>query len=830
MSTRSPPPRRHNLPLPLTTFVGREREVAEVTRLLGVTRLLTLTGTGGVGKTRLALEVAGQLVDQFPDGVWLAELASSSDPLLVPGTVASGLGLKEQPGRPILQTVREYVQDRSLLLILDNCEHLVEACAALADDLLRTCPGLQILATSREVLGVAGEIPWRVPSLAVVAEVGDSSIDELRACEAIHLFVERATTFSPSFNLDTSNSHSVVQMCRRLDGVPLAIELAAARVRLLAPEQIAARLDDRFKLLTGGSRAALPRQQTLRATIDWSYDLLSDAERTLLRRLAVFAGGWTLEAAEQMCAVDDTLDVLGHLVDKSLVLVDQAPGKEARFRMLETIRQYAEERLVEAGEVVELRNRHLAWCRALVESLDWTAMPVVTRPFKLPPEVEHDNFRAALTWGQKEPGAGDDALRLAGSLHFFWYTNGYFSEGMRWIEQALMSQAASLRDAGLPESTESLAARARALLALGNLARHQDFPRATSALEESAALYRQVGNARGACLALGAVGEVASSQGDHARAVALVEEALDLAREVHDAWWEASMLYRVGKIILVTGDVRRADDLLRQAESSGWGTETGMTAVRLGRAAHAARDGERAIALLEEALAHLRQLGFRQLIGVALHQLALVLHAEGQDERATTLLEEALAAWWDMGDPQTVAECLETVAGVVVARGRPEAAARLFGAVAASRKEIGAPTTPLDLPIVERDIARIRSSLGEQAFKTAWAKGEATSVEQAVGLGLSTLRSIGETAPRSEPTADADRVSSLTRREQEIAVLMARGLTNRQIADTLVISERTASTHITNILGKLGFVNRAQVAAWVVEQGWERRPQVRGST
>ena len=634
MSTRSPPPRRHNLPLPLTTFVGREREVAEVTRLLGATRLLTLTGTGGVGKTRLALEVAGRLVDQLPDGVWLAELASSSDPLLVAGTVGSGLGLKEQFGRPMLQTIREYLQDRSLLLILDNCEHLVEACAALADDLLRVCPKLRILATSREVLGIAGETPWRVPSLTVVDEVGDASIDDLRACEAVRLFVERATSLSTTFNLDTSNSQAVAQMCRRLDGVPLAIELAAARVRLLAPEQIAARLDDRFRLLTGGSRTALPRQQTLRATIDWSYDLLSEAERTLLRRLAVFAGGWTLEAAEAVAGfgfqvsgfgggvpasrhptsdtrhpTPDTLDVLGHLVDKSLVLVDQAAGKETRYRMLETIRQYAHERLVEAGEAVEMQNRHLAWYRAVVESLDWSSMQVVTRGLKLPPDVEHDNFRAALAWGQKEAAAGADALRLAGSLHFFWYANGYFSEGMRWIEQALTIQAASLLEAGLPESVASLSARARALLALGNLARHRDFPKAASALEASVALYRQVGNVRGACLALSSVGEIASSQGYHERAVALLEEGLDLAREVEDEWWETSIQYRFGKIVLVTGDHRRAEALLRQAESSGWGTETGLTAMRLGRAAHAAGDGERAIVLLDDALARLRQLG-----------------------------------------------------------------------------------------------------------------------------------------------------------------------------------------------------------------------------
>lgn len=400
----------NNLPRELTSFVGREREVAEVKRLLGMTRLLTLTGSGGVGKTRLVLRVASDLVGAFPDGVWLVELAGLGDPTLVPQATASALGVREQPGRSLLDTLIDVMRPRTCLLVLDNCEHLVAACATLANGLLRTCPGLTLLATSREPLGIAGESVWRVPPLTLPDGSGDDALADspstLARYEAIRLFEERARAALPAFSLTNQNAPAVVQICRRLDGIPLAIELAAARSRGLAPEQLSTRLNDRFRLLTGGSRTALARHQTLRALVDWSYELLSEPERVLLQRLSVFAGGWTLDAAEVVCAGDDletgdVLELLLQLVDRSLVLAEdtdagRTPG--VRYRLLETLRQYGAEKLYEAGDEDVMRGRHLSWCLGLAEVAGPSLRSRGTTDQDRRLDVEHDNLRAALGW------------------------------------------------------------------------------------------------------------------------------------------------------------------------------------------------------------------------------------------------------------------------------------------------------------------------------------------------------------------------------------------------------------------------------------------------
>jgi len=361
----------NNLPRQLTSFIGREREMAEVKRLLTTTRLLTLTGSGGCGKTRLALQVAADLVEEFANGVWLVELAALTDPALVPQAVASALGVREEPGRPLLATLSDYLKAKRLLLLLDNCEHLVAACAYLAEALLRACPHLRILATSREALNIAGETVWRVPSLSLPDLLHLPSVEHLTQYEAVRLFIERALISRPDFVLTSQGAPSVAQVCHRLDGIPLAIELAAARVKVLSVEQIAARLDNRFRLLTSGSRTALPRQKTLRAAIDWSYDLLSETERMVLRRLSVFAGGWTLEAAEAICVGEgiewhEVLDPLMQLVDKSLVMMEEQGGT-VRYRLLETVRQYGRDKLPASGEADVVRGRHRDWYLALAE-------------------------------------------------------------------------------------------------------------------------------------------------------------------------------------------------------------------------------------------------------------------------------------------------------------------------------------------------------------------------------------------------------------------------------------------------------------------------------
>ncbi|MFN8473690.1 MAG: adenylate/guanylate cyclase domain-containing protein [Anaerolineae bacterium] len=427
----------NNLPVELTSFIGREREMAEVKSLLANARLLTLIGPGGTGKTRLSTQLAADLLTTFPDGAWLVELAPLADPALVLQTVAATFNLRERPGLALNDMLHGYLRHKRLLLLLDNCEHLVEACARLADTLLRVCPLLRVVASSREALGISGETIFRVPALSL-PDADGATTDALRCSEAAQLFVERAAAAQPRFALTDRNAGAVAQICRRLDGIPLALELAAARVRVLSAEQIAARLDDRFRLLTGGSRTALPRQQTLRALIDWSYDLLPDEERALLRRLSVFVGGWTLEAAEAVTGDPDTLDRLAQLVDKSLVQVDE-DGGDARYGLLETIRQYARDRLLEAGDAEEVRDAHLRYFLGLAEAtspgIAFPPLGIASQDSLDRCEREKDNLRAAMEWAvEKDP---EVSLRLATALASFWIVYGYRREAAPLMRTAL---------------------------------------------------------------------------------------------------------------------------------------------------------------------------------------------------------------------------------------------------------------------------------------------------------------------------------------------------------------------------------------------------------
>jgi len=454
------------MPVQLTSFVGREKEKAEVERLLRTTRLLTLTGAGGAGKTRLALQAAAHLLDEFKDGVWFVDLAPISEPTLVPHAVATAMKIPEQQGRPTLTALSEYLHPRQLLLILDNCEHLLVACAGLADALLRACPHLKILTTSRQPLEVEGETTWRVPSLPLPdVQQRMLSPEGLRANDAVRLFVERASAASPEFGLTDRNAMVVAKVCNRLDGIPLAIELAAARVRTMSVERIVERLDDRFRLLATGGSTALPRHRTLRGAMDWSYDLLSEAERAMLRRLSVFAGGFTLDAAEGVCAGDsvqrdDVLPLLTQLVDKSLVVLYEHDGTE-RYRLLETVRQYTADKLAESGESADTRRRHRDWYLALALQADAELRGPTQRVWIARLEAERDNVRAALAWSLSEDG-GEAGLRLAGAMAWFWVMQANVNEGREWLEKAL----SSVRE-------PSPAARAKALNGAGIMAWRQ---------------------------------------------------------------------------------------------------------------------------------------------------------------------------------------------------------------------------------------------------------------------------------------------------------------------------------------------------------------------
>jgi predicted ATPase/DNA-binding CsgD family transcriptional regulator len=803
-----------HLPAPLTSFIGRERETADVARMLGTTRLLTLTGAGGCGKTRLALEVARRPVAEYADGVWLVELAPLADPALVPRAIADAVGAPEPVGRPPLDALVDHLRDKAGLLVLDNCEHLVEACALAAERLLRACPALRLLATSREALRVGGETTWRVPSLSLPAEACPT-VEAVARSEAGRLFAERAAAAVVGFALTEENAAAVGQICQRLDGIPLAIELAAARMPVLSVEEIAARLDEafgprsgRFRLLTGGSRTALPRQQTLRATVDWSHELLSEPERTLLRRLSVFAGGWTLEAAEAVAGVGDPFELLARLVAKSLVLAEGQAGA-TRYRFLETIRQYGRERLRDAGEESLFRDRHRDWCVALVED----AAPGLRGPNpgawigRL--EREHENLRAALSWSSQR-GDASTVARLAGTLWWFWFPRGHVAEGRRWLEAALASTDLS------PQ------ARAAVLHGAGVLARaHAEYELAAALLEESLALRRWSEDKPGIAAVLFDLAPIAEYWGDYGRSARLFEESLALRRELADAFGTAQALIRFARAAIRQDDHERAAALLDEswALCRRLGSDHGMAmTLRLqGGLAFERADYGRAADLLGQSVVMLRDEGNRRMILELFSTLILAALRAGDQRRAAGLLREGLVLCRDLGVRRDTAECLEAAAELAAVRRQWARTARLLGAAEAARDAIGLVMPPSQRAAHDRVSAAARRGLDVASFAASWAEGRAMSLNEAVDYALAdTDPPPGTTAEdKSSPTgADA-----LTRREREVVALIGRRLTNHQIAERLVLSERTVHAHVRNILGKLEFDSRAQVAVWAAERG-----------
>jgi predicted ATPase/class 3 adenylate cyclase len=724
----------NNLPRQLTSFIGREKEMAGVKGLLSGTSLLTLTGSGGCGKTRLALQVAADLLEAYAEGVWLVELAALADPTLVPQTVAAALGVREQPGRPLTETLVDYLKPKALLLILDNCEHLLTACAQLADALLRACPSLRLLASSREGLGIGGEQTYRVPSLSLPDPTHLPPLERLHEFEAMQLFADRARLSVASFAVTQSNASAVAHVCERLDGIPLAIELAAARVRALPVEQIHERLDDMFRLLTGGSRTALPRQQTLRALIDWSYDLLSEAERTLLRRLSVFAGGWTLEAAEAVCAGEvveawEVLDLLTSLVDKSLVTYDEE-GRAGRYRLLETVRQYGRERLLEAGEVEAVRSRHLGFFLRTAEETEPKLYGPEQAAWLDRLEREHDNLRAALAWSGAQ-GEWEAGLRLCVALWWFWQVRGYWREGQEHLAGLL----------ALPGAEARTAARANALNSAGTLVRHQgDYAGARSLHEESLVILRELGDRRGIAASLNNLGDVANCQGDYAGARSLHEESLAISRELGDKRGIAVSLGALGWTALWQGDSGAARALLEESRAlfREVGDKRGIawTLSGLGIVARHHGDSGAARALLEESLAIRRELGNKHEIAFSLFYLGGVVHDQGDYGAARALLEESLAIRRELGYKLGIAQNLEGLAAGAVAQGQSERATRLFGAAEGLREAIGGRLPPADRAEHDRSVSAVRTALGEEAFTAAWAEGRTMSLDEAVSHAL----------------------------------------------------------------------------------------------
>jgi len=722
---------RGNLPLPITSFVGREGPLAEVTQLLSRSRLVTLVGVGGIGKTRLALQVATAVSHDYADGVWLVDLGSIRDPALVPKSVAQALGVHDEAGTSLTRTLCNHLERRRVLLVLDNCEHLLDACARLTSTILGATPGPVIIATSREALRIDGEQVY--PLAPMELPDGAAGMEDAGRSEAVRLFVDRARRQRPEFELTATRATAVARLCNRLEGIPLAIELAAARLGSMSVEELGARVDDRFRLLTHGMRTSLPRHQTLRATLDWSYELLDDRERTLLRRLAVFSGGWTIEATEAVCAAAplDPTEVLAHLTalaDKSLVLPEEHAGS-TRYRMLETVREYARQRLVEAVEDDAVGVRHLAYYAALAEDAAAGIKSSRQRACLERLAIEHDNVRTALNCARAaDPLAG---LRLASAVAGFWRVRGHVDEGRAWLSGFVASA---------PDAPD--VDRAKALAELGTLAeRLGDYAACEPLLSESLDLFRRLENAGGISKVLAVRGNLARSRGLYDAATELFTESLAIARKQADSWDIAALLESLASVAYMQADRQRASTLydeslaIRRQLGDQRGVAQGLNG--LGAIAFAQGDYSRSQALFAESLAIRRALRDQHGIAQGLHNLAQSLRYQGEHRRALALFREALAAHRQLGERENLAFGLESIANVTAQLGEPEPAARLWGAAQRVREDLGTPLPPSDAPGHSAEIAEARAALADEAtFDRAWQEGRAMGLEEALRLAL----------------------------------------------------------------------------------------------
>ena len=727
----------HNLPAQLTSFIGREEEIANAQETFASTRLLTFIGPGGTGKTRLSLRVAAEQLPAFEDGVWLVELAQLAEASYVLSTIASTFHLRELQGVPLLETVTDYLRGKQLLLVLDNCEHLIETCAGLSEHFLHACPKLKIITSSREALGIEGEAVYRVPSLSLPREIEDlQEPEELARYEAPRLFAERAAKANPQFALTKHNAPHVMQICQRLDGIPLAIELAAARVRMFTPGQIAERLGDRFKLLTGGSRTALPRQQTLRALIDWSYLTLNESEQQVMRTLAIFSGGWTFEAAEAVAGEMEAMEGLSGLVNKSLVNVEEREG-ESRYRYLETIRQYAMEKLLESGDAVQARDRHLAHFQDYAQRAEEHFATAQRALWVDRLELEHDNLRSALGWAlESRPEA---ALRLVCSLAAFWLSRRYMTEGRNWCRLAISrAEESSLAHPDMDQE------RAQAYSALAMLSINRGEHQAGQmAAREAVALARRFDDPLLLARALHFLGMAATFSGDVGLAFESLHESEALYRKFGSADDLADVLQSLAYATLEIHGLQASDQLQRYLEESlalSQGSANPEAAVRTegilarmafyqGNMAEARKHADKMLELHREMGDHLSVTG---------HQTAMahVARQRGSYREALALYRETLPDWQKMGHRGAVAHQLECLAFIARAQEQGERAVRLLGAAEALRQASNSARTPKERIEYDQEVAGLRAGLDEETFDLLWAEGQSMNMEQAVEFAM----------------------------------------------------------------------------------------------
>ena len=748
----------------LTEFVGRRGELARVRDALQGARLVTLTGPGGIGKTRLALQVAAGAGRAFRDGVWLAELGGLRDPGLLVGEVARSLGLSDRSARWAVASLADHLQNRQVLLVLDGCEHLADACAVMADALLRWCPGLRVIATSRHVLGVAGEVTIAVPPMTVPPMDDPNEPAELLRFEAVRLFAERAAAVLPGFTVDASNGAAVAGVCRALDGIPLAVELAAVRLRSLSPAQILARLDSRFQLLSGGP-AGQPQHRTLQAALEWSYELLTDAEQAMWRRVSVFAGSFDLDAAEDVCAVGrvaagQTADLIDALVAKS-ILFREGHGT-ARYRLLDTIREFGLTKLRGRGNERPLRRRHRAWYAALAARQE--AFGPGRAEWIAALDADHENLRAALRFCLSEPGEAAAGAELACDLWWYWLTHGHITEGRR-VLAALLDQL-----------DQAAAVRLRALWVAGYLAQYQgDVPGARELLEAALSAARAAGDVRAEAYASSFLGWDLYFLGDPGQGYGLAQAALRLHQRCDDQIGVVLALAQVGFIHMCAGEA---------PEAARWWDECARVSQASGNVWYHA---------------------------YAQWGLAVAALLAGDQEDARRLGCAALRAIRGMDDAMGAVLCLDALAWVAAARGEATRAVTLAAAAEAAWAAI--PATPAAPLRAYHDAAleAARAALPGAEYRAALAKGGAMDQAEAVAFAL------GEAA-RPRPGAGRAGPGRLTRRERDVAALVARGQSNSQIAASLVISVRTVETHVQHIMDKLGCGTRAQIAAWSAAQ------------